>query len=117
MTHEAGARPALPTKQGARRSEDTQTIALRARRASRPSTRSARSSRTRWVTARSRAVYDQWHLPPDAKSARAYKTRHRALRAAGIPGAWVRGKTLACSRGGLVAPAPRAPPASSSSNR
>ncbi len=54
------------------------------------------------------AVYDQWHLPPDAKSARAYKTRHRALRAAGIPGAWVRGKTLACSAAAWSHELPRA---------
>ena len=43
------------------------------------------------------AVFTQRHLPPDAVSAASYMDRHRALRAAGIPGVWTRGKTLACT--------------------
>ena len=42
-------------------------------------------------------TYDQRHLPPDVSSEDSYKRRHRALRAAGIPGAWTRSKTLACT--------------------
>lgn len=42
-------------------------------------------------------VYTQYDLPPGAKSAGAYKTRHRALRRAGVPGARVLGKILECT--------------------
>jgi hypothetical protein len=42
------------------------------------------------------AVFDQrpGHLPPDAKSADAYKRWHRRARRAGVARTWVRGKLL-----------------------
>ena len=42
-------------------------------------------------------IYTQLALPPDAKSADAYLRRHRLLRAAGIGGAWMRGKLACCT--------------------
>jgi len=49
------------------------------------------------------AVYDQAHLPPDAKSADSYMRRHRELRKAKAPGVWVRGKLLCCTAEGWAA--------------
>jgi hypothetical protein len=43
------------------------------------------------------AVYHQDHLPPDCASRDTYLRRHRELRRAGIEGAWMRGKTAACT--------------------
>lgn len=56
-------------------------------------------------------VYDQRNLPPDTKSADAFKRRHRELRKAGIEGAWVRGKMLCCTAEAwaTVLPRQRAP--------
>lgn len=54
-------------------------------------------------------VYDQRHLPPDAKSGDAYLRRHRALRAAGVPGVWMRGKVAACTPEAWAHDLPRAP--------
>ncbi len=51
-----------------------------------------------WLGASAHAtVYDQDHLPPDARSRDAYLRRHRALRRAGVGGAWMRGKVAACT--------------------
>jgi len=47
--------------------------------------------------ARAETIYDQWHLPSDARSSDQYKRRHRQLRAAGVEGAWTRGKSLVCT--------------------
>ena len=55
------------------------------------------------------AVYTQGSLPPDVTSVDAYRRRHRALRAAGVDGVWVRGKTLACTPTAWAADLPRAP--------
>ncbi|HSY20675.1 MAG TPA: hypothetical protein VK841_01090 [Polyangiaceae bacterium] len=56
-------------------------------------------------------LYDQraGHLPPDAKSAGAYKRRHRELRKRGVPGVYVRGKLLVCTREAWATEPPRAP--------
>ena len=42
-------------------------------------------------------LYTQDNLPPDVKSKDAYKRRQRKLRAANVPGVWVRGKLLCCT--------------------
>jgi hypothetical protein len=54
-------------------------------------------------------TYDQWHLPPDVKSADAYKRRHRELRRSRVAGAWVRGKVLACTPEAWATALPRSP--------
>ncbi len=43
-------------------------------------------------------IYDQCHLPPDAKSADSFKRWHRAARRAGVAGVWTRGKLLLAKR-------------------
>lgn len=52
-------------------------------------------------------VYDQWHLPADAKSEDAYKRRHRELRKVGVVGAWVRGKKLCSTAAAWATEIPR----------
>jgi hypothetical protein len=54
-------------------------------------------------------VYDQrdGHRPPDAKSADSYRRRHRALRKAGTPGVYVRGKLLLATLEGWATELPK----------
>jgi len=54
-------------------------------------------------------VYTQYDLPPDVTSRDAYERRHRALRRAGAPGVWVRGKILASTPEGWSTALPKAP--------
>lgn len=55
------------------------------------------------------SVFTQDDLPPDCSSRGAYIARHRQLRAAGVDGVWVRGKTLACTPAAWSHELPRAP--------
>jgi hypothetical protein len=55
------------------------------------------------------ALFSQSDLPPDVKSADAYKRRHRELRAAGVEGVWMRGKVMACTPEAWAHELPRAP--------
>ena len=52
-------------------------------------------------------IFTQYALPPDARSADAYKRRHRALRKAGVQGVWVRGKIMACTPDAWATEVPR----------
>lgn len=54
------------------------------------------------------AVFTQHDLPPDVTSAAAYLRRHRALRAAGVPGVWMRGKVAATTAEAWSTELPRA---------
>ncbi len=53
--------------------------------------------RSYFASAESSALYSQRDLPPGCASRSAYVRRHRALRAAGVPGVRAVGKTLTCS--------------------
>jgi hypothetical protein len=52
-------------------------------------------------------IFTQYALPPDARSADAYKRRHRALREGKVPGVWVRGKIMACTPDAWATKVPR----------
>jgi hypothetical protein len=56
-----------------------------------------------------RSTYDQrpGHLPPDAKSADAFKRWHRDARREGLPGVRVRGKVLVATAEAWATPLPR----------
>jgi hypothetical protein len=57
------------------------------------------------------SVYDQRpdRLPPDAKSADAYRRWHRTARRAGVPGVWSRGKLLLATPEAWTTSLPREP--------